>query len=253
MMENPTTVVRSWSLLVLALVLLAGCGARTPDLSYPAEADHLLIEADTAGGLVPPAYAENHIPAFRLYGDGRVIWTDREGPQMSVWQGYLPPEKIQDLLAWMAEEGYFRMKDFYTVENPPTDLPTQCIRVNLEGESKSVCEYFDGAPEAFDQIYGLLTSGAGATDAGPYEPQIGWVTAEPLTWEPGSEVVAWPEVLSPALSAMADGAWVDGQTLEFLWRNRLEQGPLMLFEELGDRYQVTLQVPGLMPGAPTPP
>ena len=253
MLKKNFTVIRSLCLLALALVFLAACGGTGPDLSYPAEADHMLIEADTAGGFVPRAYAENHIPAFRLYGDGRVIWTDREGPRMNVWQGHVSPEKIQDLLAWMADEGYFRMEEFYTVENPPTDLPTQCVRVYLADETKSVCEYFDGAPEAFDRIYDLLHSGAGATDVAAYEPQIGWAIAEPMTWEAGSEGVAWPEVLSPALSAMTGGAWVEGPTLEFLWRNRLEQGPLMVFEELGERYEVILQIPGLMPRAPSPP
>lgn len=252
-MENITVVARTWSLLALVLALLAGCGGPGPDLAYPAEADHLLAEADTAGGFVPTAYAENHIPAFRLYGDGRVVWTNDEGPQMNVWEGRLSQEKVQDLLAWMADEGYFRMDGFYTVEDPPTDLPTQCLRVYLADQDKSVCEYFDGAPEAFHKIYDLLRSGAGATGVAAYEPQIGWVTAEPLSWESGVGPVAWPEVLSPALSAMAGGVWVDGPALDFLWRNRLEQGPLVVLEELGDRYQVILQIPGLMPTAPSPP
>ncbi|MGC9334357.1 MAG: hypothetical protein ACP5JJ_09435 [Anaerolineae bacterium] len=252
-MKNITVVARTWSLFGLVLALLAGCGGPAPDLTYPAEAGYLLVEADTAGGLVPRAFAENHIPAFRLYGDGRVVWTDKEGPGMSVWEGHLSQEEVQDLLAWMADEGFFRLDDFYTVENPPTDLPTQCIRVYLADQEKSVCEYFGGAPEAFDQIYDLLRSGAGATDVTAYEPQLGWAAAEPLSWQSGVEPVAWPEVLSPALSAMADGVWVDGPALDFLWRNRLEQGPLMVLEELGDRYQVILKIPGLMPGAPSPP
>ena len=94
-MKNVIAVIGTASLLILALVVLAACGAQGPDLAYPAEADHLLIEADMAGGLVPPAYAENHITAFRLYGDGRVVWTDQEGPGMNVWQGHLPQEKIE--------------------------------------------------------------------------------------------------------------------------------------------------------------
>jgi hypothetical protein len=252
-MKDIITVPRTWFLLALALVLLAGCGGTGPDLSYPAEADHLLIEADTAGGFVPQTYAENHIPDFRLWGDGRVVWTDKDGPSMNVWEGRLSQEKVEDLLAWMAGEGYFEMDDFYTVENPPTDLPTKCIRVNLADQNRSVCEYFDGAPEALDQIYSLLRGGAGATQVAAYEPQIGWVMAEPMSWESGVEPVAWPEVLSPALSAMAGGTWVDGPALEFLWRNRMEQGPLMVLEELGNRYEVILQIPGLMPRAPTPP
>ena len=252
-MKDVIAVLRTSSLLTLALVVLVACGAQGPDLAYPAEAGHLLIEADTAGGLVPPTYAENHVPAFRLYGNGRVVWTDLEGPGMNVWQGHIAQEKIQDLLAWMTDEGYFRMEEYYTVENPPTDLPTQCIRLYLMDEGKSVCEYFDGAPEALDQIYDLLHSGAGATEVTKYTPQIGWAVAEPMTWETGSEVIAWPEALSPALSAMAGGVWVEGRTLEFLWQNRLEQGPLMVFEEYAERYQVTLQIPGLMPRAPSPP
>lgn len=85
-MKNPIAGTGGSLLLALVLLLLAACGAQGPDLSYPAEADHLLIEADTAGGLVPPTYAENHIPAFRLYGDGRIVWTGQEGPRMNVWQ-----------------------------------------------------------------------------------------------------------------------------------------------------------------------
>jgi Ca-activated chloride channel family protein len=243
----------AWQFLADLVEQIADLFRGEVDLAYPVGADDLVIEAGTRGGLVPPQIEANHIPGFRLYGDGRAVWIEEKDRGISVWEGRLDTGEIDALLRWMQGQGFFGMDELYTGENPPMDLPTSCIRVHLVEQSRSVCEYYQGAPEAFDEIYRRLQAGAGASDVHAYQPEIAWAVAERLEWDAGGEVIAWPELLSPALSALEGGAWVEGETLAFLWRNRLEQGAWMIYEELGDRYTMVIQVPGLVPGAPSAP
>lgn len=240
-------------LLLLATALLAGCGQPDVDLTYPTGADDLIILADSTGGYVPLAYMESHIPEFRLYGDGRAVWAQWRDGHTEVWEGYLTSEEITALLEWIVDEGFFGLKDFYAPPNPPTDLPTDCVRVDLVNAQKTVCEYHSGAPKAFWAVYGRLRSGADASEVHPYQPEIGWITAEPITWDTNAESVAWPESLIPSPSEIGEGVWVEGEVLAFLWQGRLEQGPWMVYEEAGQHYGLVLQVPGLMPQAPEAP
>lgn len=240
-------------LLALGVILLAGCGGPKVDLTYPSGAADLIIQADSAGGFVPEAYVQSHIPVFRLYGDGRVIWTEWQDGRTSVWQGRLTDDEITALLEWIADQRFFGLKNHYTIKNPPTDLATECVRVNLVDQEKTVCEYYDGAPKAFGMIYSRLRTGAGVTDFEPYQPEIGWVIVEPITWNPGPEASAWPESLVPSPSTMGEGVWVEGETLAFLWQARLEEGPWLVYEDGDERFGLVLQVPGLMPQAPEGP
>jgi hypothetical protein len=236
-------------------VILAGCGPANSarEWSYSTDARHVLIEADTRGGFVPVEVAVSHIPDLRLYGDGRVIWSEKsDDGATTVWEGRLSDQEIRALLDWMDEQGYFEMEEFYTVDNAPTDLPSSCIAVALQDQSHRVCEYFDGAPAAFDEIYQRLHEGAGATGAQNFEPEIAWVSAHGVPGIAPEEAIAWPEGLSPAPSAFGEGMWVEGEALDFLWSNRLEPGP-MFFQESGSVYVIVLQIPGVTPDAPPAP
>jgi hypothetical protein len=245
---------QKWCLLTLLFIAtgLVGCGQPDVDLTYPTGADDLIVQASSTGGLVPLAYVDSYIPEFRLYGDGRAVWTEWKDGRTSVSEGHLSTEEVAELLAWIADRRFFGLDDFYTVKDAPLDLPNDCVRVNLANEQKTVCEYYDGAPKAFWEVYSHLRSGADVADYRPYQPQMGWVYAEPITWGT-PESVPWSESLVPAPSTIGDGVWVDGETLDYLWQGRLEQGPWMVYEENGDLYGLVLQVPGLMPNAPDAP
>jgi hypothetical protein len=242
-----------WLTLMLPAILMARCGQADVDLTYPTGADNLVILADSEGGYVPEAYVQSHIPLFRLYGDGYVVWSEWQDGQTSVWEAHLAPDEITALLEWLMERRFFRLDGLYAPKNPPTDLPTDCVRVQLVNEQKTVCEYHSGAPKAFWEVYSHLRSGAGASAENSYQPEIGWVIVEPITWATSGDAIVWPESLAPAPSAMSDGAWVEGEMLAFLWQGRLEQGPWMVYEEGEDLYGLVLQVPGLMPQAPEAP
>jgi hypothetical protein len=244
---------RGYILLALNTLLLLGCGQPTVDLTYPTGAGDLIVEADSSGGFVPEAYVQSHIPLFRLYGDGRVVWSEWQDGRANVGEGRLSGAEIADLLDWIADKRFFAMEQHYTVENPPTDLPSDCVRVKLAQVQKTVCQYAGGAPKAFGEIFGRLVAGAGASEKRPYEPDGAWALVEPITWESAAEATLWPESLAPSLSAMGERQWVEGDLLEFLWQGRLELGPWMVYDEGDDLYGLVLQVPGLMPEAPAAP
>jgi len=242
-----------WFVAALILTLVAGCGEPQVDLTYSTDGNDLIVQADSTGGLVPEAFRQSHIPLFRLYGDGRVIWTQWAGSRTEVWEGTLSQAEIAALLKWIADEGFFGLEAHYTVKNPPTDMPNDCVRVNLVDTQKTVCEYYDGAPKAFEMIYGRLTSGGGVTSVHPYEPASGWVMAEAITWDPAPDGIPWPESLAPSPSGMGEGTWVEDRTLAYLWQERLERGPWMVYQDGEGYYGLVLQVPGLMPEAPQEP
>jgi hypothetical protein len=240
-------------LALFSLVLLAACGGPKVDLTYSPAADEVIVQADSTGGLVPLAYEQSHIPDFRLYGDGRAVWSDWQDVRNVIWEGHLSADEIDALLAWMADEGFFSMDPHYTVKNKPLDLPTDCVAANLVNEQQRVCEYYDGAPQAFGEIYGRLRSGAGASDAQPYQPEIAWVIVEPVTWDEPLEPIPWPESLAPSPVGMGEGTWVEGDVLAYLWQSRLGFGPWVVYSDGEARYGLVLQVPGLMPQAPEAP
>jgi hypothetical protein len=239
-----------WILLIL-VALLAGCGQPAVDLTYPAAAGDLIVQATSSGGFVPEAYRQSYIPEFRLYGDGRVLWAHEQDGRTEVREGRISPDEVTDLLAWIVDQGFFDLDDHYTVDEAPTDHASDCVRVHLTAMQKSVCEYYDGAPEAFDKVFGRLWNGANLPNLQPYQPESGWVMAQRIDWDYSGEAAPWPEEVAPAPSQIGQGRWVEGPALALLWQNRMEQGPRMVFEEQSAKYGLVLQVPGLMPEAPS--
>jgi hypothetical protein len=235
---------------VLMGCILAGCGQPKVDLAYSTNPDDVIVQATSTGGLVPEAYVQSYIPGFRLYGDGRVVWSNWSDGQTSVQQANMTAEEMSVLVAWIAGKGFFGMKNLYIPKNPPTDLPNDCVRVNPMNEQKIVCEYYEGAPKKWWEIYGHLRRGADVTGYQPYQPMKGRVIGELITWGEPQDAVAWPESLTPRPADMPEGEWVEGEALDFLWQGRLEQGPWMIYEDGGEYYGLVLQVPGLMPEAP---
>jgi hypothetical protein len=241
-----------WYIAAIALLVVAltGCGQPEIDLTYSKNPEDVIVQATSTGGYVPDAYVSSYIPEFRLYGDGRVVWSVWKDGLTLVQQGYLTDEEVSALLDWIAGMGFFGMKNQYTAKNAPTDLPNDCVRVNIMNEQKTVCEYSGGAPKKWSEVYGHLRQGADVANYQPFRPTIGWVSGEVITWGNPQDTASWPESFAPRPKDMMEGVWVEGETLETLWQGRLEQGPWMIFEDGQEHYGLVLQVPGLMPESP---
>ena len=117
-----------------------------PPVEWDPAADNLVVEASSAGGMLPDF---NYVPAARLWGDGRLVWTSyNSNGGRSVQTRTLTPDEMRALIVRIEDEGFFGWNDQYS-PSVVYDAPITCLRVSLTTTSKSVCEMISGAPAGF--------------------------------------------------------------------------------------------------------
>jgi hypothetical protein len=144
-----------FGLLLLIVAVLVACRLDVKPLVV--EWDHdpgaLIVEVGTFGGPFPLPGDSDYLPDVQVWGDGRIVWTERQDNGSRVaWEGYLSEEALTNLLQFIVEEGFFDWRDHYQPDNLPDGLPTTCIAVNMADRSKRVSQYFEGAPVGFGRI-----------------------------------------------------------------------------------------------------
>ena len=173
-------------------------------------------------------------------------------------QGQLSSTQLHDWLQSAADAGFFGWKALYKGNNSPTDLPTRCITISLSSQDKKVCEYFQGAPEAYEKLYDQLSQGLGVAET-PFVPQRAYLTAHSfpkpdIGAEGASQAGKTPlwnaKAAGISLAKAGDGVWLEGAALKQAWElvNQNPMAPMAV--EDGQNYQITLQVPGISLDAP---
>jgi hypothetical protein len=142
-----------------------------------------------------------------------VIWTQFDANnQRQVLQGQLTQEQMTDFLQQAAEAGFFGWDELYTSQNAPTDMPSKCIYIQLEGQSRKVCEYYEGAPRAFHELYTDLDNGLGL-EGQPYLPEKAYLVAYPVEGSGQKGLPSWNSQ-DVSLTEAVNGAWIEGSDLE---------------------------------------
>jgi hypothetical protein len=198
--------------------------------------------------MVPPFIVDNTLPDGQVWGDGRILWVESASDgTRRVLQGTLTTGELEALLASIVEAGFFGWEDLYG-DFGITDQPTQCLLVHLNAASKSVCEYYQGAPEHYDALYLQVAAGAGAAGV-DYVPERAYlkVYLQEFHYPPDRDKVAvWPaETLGVSLAAQTQGVWVEGEALALAWRIVNAGAWGSLAREGEDYYHLGLLVPGL--------
>lgn len=234
--------------LLIYLLLLTAC--RLEITPIVVDWDHapgtLVVEADTVGGPISYEATLNHVPHARVWGDGRVVWVERRDDGSSVvWEGHLPQEALSNLLRFVVEEGFFDWQDHYQPQGPADNLPFSHITVNMIDRSKTVSQYFEGAPVGFWRIYRRI--GQDVPDAHPLTPQRGLLRAWPRDDSPATTpAIPWPADAGFALADVVVATrWIEGPLVAFVWDGLRQRSDEALFADGGVRYALTLQVPGL--------
>jgi hypothetical protein len=140
----------------------------------------VLIEADVSGGFAPVP-REVHVPTYRLYADGFVVFAgERANPAGGLdavaRTGYLSDAEIQGLLNYLNQVDFFALDAYYQPKPTPTDLPTWRIRVYLN-KAKTVSVYaagFPGTPESFSKAFARITQTLPA-EAQTFTPTDGYL------------------------------------------------------------------------------
>lgn len=222
------------------------------DLPWQQSPEAVVISATLSGGFVPRSYMVNYIPDAQYFGDGRVVWVNfRENGSRSVLEGQLSQADLLQILERIETSGFYGWEDRYA--NPLiADAPDRCVKVTTTERQKSVCEYVEGAPPEFHELYDWLVRGAGASGE-PYVPERGYVTSH-LIGAPSGEfaesVASWQAADAPGLSEMEDGVWLEGPALQQAWQIVNGSGPSAIVRQGDDFYELSVQIPGLSAEAP---
>jgi hypothetical protein len=227
-----------------------------PEVSWDTNPQTLILKATFCCGMMPEFAKLNSIPDAQVWGDGRILWTQMEAnnTQRKVLEGKLTSEQMSSLLQEAVDAGFFGWQERYTSANPPTDMPSQCLSIHLQSQSKQVCEYYEGAPQAFHDIYERAANGFGATGQ-DYTPEKGYLTAYPMqssSQDGGQPQPPTWDAQSTGLSlAQAEqGTWVQGPALKAAW-DLVNNNPFGAYVQDGeDSYRISLQIPGVSMAEP---
>ena len=144
----------------------------TTPVAYDHNPRALLIEADVLGGSPAPP-SDMHVPIWRLYGDGTVVFAGARAPLSSgldavVRVGHLSESEIQSLFAYLSQVGFFALQNSYQPRPAPVDAPTAHITIFLNTpalaggarEVKTVSVFApdsESTPQAFSDAMNRIT------------------------------------------------------------------------------------------------
>ncbi|HNB53067.1 MAG TPA: hypothetical protein PK530_14050 [Anaerolineales bacterium] len=227
---------------------------RPVDVVWNHDPNTLIVSGTYCCGFTMPLVPLNYIPDFQIWGDGRYVWVvfNADNTSRQVLEGQLTEEQMTTLLQKFADAGFFGWEDRYANELV-SDMADQCITVNLEGVSKTVCEYYEGAPKEFHALYDELAKGSGITGTA-FVPTRGYLTAfdmGKLARPVSQDDILWPtDQLFPLSDAVDKGMWVEGEALLLAWE-AINKNPYEgLVYASPDFYGIALQIPGLSMNQP---
>ncbi|MFQ5616288.1 MAG: hypothetical protein ACE5GO_07495, partial [Anaerolineales bacterium] len=224
--------------------------APRPDVVWDSDPAAPIVSGTFCCGFTSELVPINYIPDFQVWGDGRIVWVEYdESGGRRVLEAQFSANELSAVLQQAVDAGFFGWKERY--ENLTiTDMADKCLTINLVSDSKTVCEYFEGAPQEFHNLYDLLARGAGL-DGDDYVPESGYLVAHVLaefTLSPISEDdVIWPaDTLFSLQEAVDKGIWVEEEALELAWEavNKDPWG-VVVREGGSTAYQLSVQIPGL--------
>jgi hypothetical protein len=256
MLLNPSRLLPWLAGAGLALAALA-CNTLAPPrpaVAWDTDPEAVVLSATFCCGLAPSWVAENYIPDVQIWGDGRIVWVEKNAAGgQRVLTGTLTPDQLTALLQQYVDAGFFGWDSNYG-DYSITDGASQCVSVQLLSTGKQVCEYFTGAPAPFHQLVSAAASGAGAPGV-EYVPSRAYVMIYPQDYAmppTGDEYLMWPaDSLGLSLEGQpAAGQWLEGEALAFAWRVVAGNTWQPLVREGDKYYLLTVRVPGLSLMAP---
>lgn len=209
----------------------------------------IVVEADVWGG-ASSALRGSHVPLFRLYGDGLVVFAGANAPLSTgldavVRTGYLSDAEIQNLLAHLNQVAFLNLRDYYEPRPKPPDAATAYINV-YQTRLKSVRVYapdHESTPVAFTEAFKriLLTIPANAQT---YTPTSGYLQSTDAgavsNFTVKDNVLDWT-IAGVKLADATDGIIVSGSTYARLVALRAENPTATLFREGTRVYRVRFE------------
>jgi hypothetical protein len=209
----------------------------------------ILIEADVWGETLA-GLRDAHVPLFRLYGDGFVVFAGANAPLTTgldavVRTGRLSEGEIQGLLAYLNQIAFLNLKEYYEPRPKPADAPTAYISV-YQNKAKTVSVYapsHDSTPQAFSDALKriLLTIPADAQSFSPSNGYLQATDAGPVAnFAAKDNVLDWT-ITGVKLADAASGVTISGGAYAQMVALRADKPTVTLFREGDHAYRVRFE------------
>jgi hypothetical protein len=218
----------------------------TTPIAYERSPRAILIEADETRALMQ-ATRDQHVPIFRLYGDGLVVFAGERaslstGLDAVVRVGHLNETEIQTLLAYFDQTGFFSLKDVYQPRPIPPDSSTARITVYLNKAKtvRVIAPDSDATPQTFKDVWARLAQTI-PSDAQTFAPSDAYLestdagAAGNVTTK--DKLGEWSGV-GIRLADVTDGATITGNTFAQVSALVARNLPSVLFREGERAYRV---------------
>ncbi len=229
-----------------------------PRATWDHSPDAVIVEMDTTGSFY---ISDNHIPLFRLWGDGTLLWVEDNAPRQVLRGTLTIPQTaalIDDIIDLGSHQNRFAWLSPCDISEPPVVYTTLWLELLEHTEYR---QYPDEALEkcsSYEPVRGLLArlaDGAGA-EGREYVPDEGhlfaYAAAEAGCAGAPSLLPEWPSAQHgfTLASAAAQDRWIQGDALRHVWQAIAIDEFCANIREGDEVYTVFLSVPGVTIGAP---
>lgn len=272
-MSLVTRVIRAGVVTLGVVLLLAACGGGeaippTPigDVTRPElvglidwerDPNTIIFRAEIVGGDEDALFRRNEIPPCTIFGDNRVVWLidSATGGQQAVFE-YVSDEAIRLFVEQLVLD--YEIYSYGTGEDAADDTDatpvTEVMTLFVNGELHQTDAFSGWDFDYFEEI--IDRCGQVGTAPTIFEPQSGYVSAEPVDYVPTVPDIPLSGDLGfdlPALAGGSDRQWVTSDAVSAIWRGIRTNGLDVQFTYQGSTYIIALEVPQvtrLSPPAP---
>jgi len=217
------------------LFLIVKYKSEHPRTQWDTSPDQVLISYEVNDGEVDIGY----IPDFRVWGDGHILWVERDSNfNREIYEGYLPQSELVTLVNQFADAGLYKW-----FGNTGDSLNFVGVKLLDRYDSLPV----DGNPK-ISHLVDYLKSGAGV-DAEEFIPTVGYLYVLPFqkTEYKNTNVIPaqWAENRYESNfenfdRSFPDGKEITGDELNFVWQI-INHSP---FIKSNDKiYWIALEIP----------
>lgn len=212
-------------------------------IPYDADANALLVQAQTFGPPRPPWFKCYVLPELRVWGDGRVVRVMTKGDRREVAVGHLSMDRVRQMLLFLRDQG--ALSPWPPVGGPPNPSGARfAFRVQLKAELVDNSTF---PPPAF---FPKLLAFFDADEVKPLVPQQAFLIATDGSTSSDKEQ-EWPAHFNISLAkTMDEGLWISGDALNFLWEDANNTLSQHTFRQNGKMYAVALEIAGVGPTEP---
>lgn len=251
--------------------LLAACGGNDPTGNFTGEAYNpvgivqwnrdplaVVFRADVIGGDRTAQELTNTIPDCTLYGDGRVVYTQQNpNGNLDVIFDIVPDLEIDTFVNYLTlDKRIFTYDEGYLREVPQSVTPVYSqLTLEVNGEKHITDEFVSWEPNYYSDI--LATCKLLAKKPRLFTPQGAWVSAESVEPNTMMATIFWDAAAAgysfTGLAAEASKRWIEGNTIAVIWDNVIVPPGGVQFNDGGEVFMISLQVPGVTLNSPAAP